>query len=73
MALMRVFEPANAVELAKARLLLDAAGIDYFVEGEHYFAAGGGFISHGDTRVWIQVDASDVQQARTLLSEELGS
>jgi len=73
MALVRVFEIANAVELAKARLLLEASGIDYFVEGEHYFAAGGGFISHGDTRVWIQVDKSDVHTARALLSEEPGS
>ncbi len=42
MALVRVFEPANAVELAKARLILEASGVNYFVDGEHYFAAGGG-------------------------------
>ncbi len=73
MALMRVFEPANAVELAEARMLLEASGIHYFVEGENYFAAGGGFISHGDTPVWIQVDESDVESARELLRKKAGS
>ncbi len=72
MALIRVFEPANAVELATARLALDAAGIPFFVEGEEYFAASGGFISHGDRRVWIQVEVADAAEARQVLERGRG-
>jgi hypothetical protein len=70
MALVRVFEPANQTELLKVRLALESARIRYFVEGENYMVAGGGLISHGDTRVWIQVDEDDVEQAREVLGKD---
>jgi uncharacterized protein YaaQ len=73
MNLTRVFQPADATELAFVRTLLDGAGIPFSVENENYFVAGGGYLSHGDTEVWIQVAESDVERARAVLKERFES
>ncbi|MGD8867277.1 MAG: DUF2007 domain-containing protein [Gemmatimonadales bacterium] len=70
MGLVRVYEPADQMELVEVRLKLDSASIRYFVEGENYMAAGGGLISLGSTRLWIQVDERDVEAARQVLEED---
>lgn len=51
MVWVRVYEPANQMELIEVRLSLESARIPYFVEGENYMTAGGGLISLGSTRV----------------------
>ena len=40
--MVRVFEPADATELAVVRSALEAAGIRFFVENENYFSVAGG-------------------------------
>ncbi len=67
---MRVFEPANATELALARAALTAADINFFVENENYFfVGGGGFWSRGDTPIWIQVAAADAEEASVTIGD----
>jgi hypothetical protein len=69
MTLVRIYEPVNRTELVEIQLALESAGISYFVEGENYMAAAGGLISHGDARMWIQVDEADVEKARRVLGK----
>lgn len=69
MRFVRVFKRASATDLALARTALEASEIPYSVEGENYFRAGGGLLSHGDTVVWIQVPQDQAEEARRLLAE----
>lgn len=71
--MVRVFEPADATELAVVRSALEAAGIRFFVENENYFfVAGGGFGSRGDTQVWVQVSEAQADLARATIRDALG-
>lgn len=66
---VRVFEPADAVELAQVEMALEGSDIPYRIENEHYFQTGGGIYSLGDTRVGVVVPEDRAREAKALLKE----
>ncbi|MGH7483130.1 MAG: hypothetical protein ACRELV_13320 [Longimicrobiales bacterium] len=68
---LRVFQPANAVELALARAVLHEMRVPVFIENEHHFTTGGGFLSHGDTEVWVRAPRSHASAVRDVLEERV--
>ena len=64
---VRIFEAMDALELARARTLLEAEGIAHVVEGENYAVAAGGWAFGGDASVHVLVPAAVAARARELL------
>ncbi|HEY3353831.1 MAG TPA: DUF2007 domain-containing protein [Polyangia bacterium] len=61
--------PANMVELAFVRSLLEAAGIRHSVPNEHFAAVSSPGAFTGDAAVEILVERDRAEQARMLLRD----
>lgn len=66
-----IFESADPARIAFAKSLLESAGIDYLVAGEHAGALFSGNPLFG--RVRIQVAEDRMDEARALLEEAGGT
>lgn len=69
---VRVFEPADVVEVSQVRIALEGSDIPYQIENEHYLQTGGGIYSLGATQVFVVVPESRAAEAGELLHEWFG-
>lgn len=69
---VRVFEPADLVELSQVRLALDGTDIPFEIENESYFQTAGGRHSRADTQVFVRVQESRAAEAEELLRDWFG-
>ena len=69
--LVPVCHPRTEADLQRVRLLLDAAGVPFVVENEHYSAAvsGVGLARFGDASLRVLVPGHRAAEARSLLGQ----
>ena len=59
--------PADLNELTVLKIALDAAGLEYLVENENYYSAGGARLAIGDSQLRILVRETDLVRAQEVI------
>lgn len=66
---VRVYQPADQLEVAQVRMALEGARIPFFVQNEHFTAAYGLPYSMGAIQVFVMVPEDRADEAREALRD----
>lgn len=67
--LVRIYQPADQLEVAQVRMALEGSGIPFFIHNEHFTAAYGLPYSMGAIQVFVMVPEDRAEKAKEVLRD----